>query len=227
MPDPGTTLARTPRHLGGRVSSSELTEAEFREMAEMVAENPVLPKELSIPEIQDLVEKFGKAAERGQKAGFDGIEINGSHHHLINCFFSRGWNRRHDAYGCDSLENRARFMCEIIREVKKRCGRDYPVSALFNALELGLEKGTTIEEGKAFARLLQEAGADAIHVRMAGYGNFGVNLLHAEKLMQPELPKHLMIKELDWSRKGRGFSLPLAAAVKEAVDLPVFLGRQA
>ena len=206
-----------------RVSSSALTESELRHSYEIVPPNPVLPKELSIAEIEELIDKFGKAAERGQKAGFDGVEINGSHHHLINCFFSRGWNRRHDAYGCDSLENRARFMCNIIREVKKRCGQDYPVSALFNAVELGIENATTLEEGKAFAQLLEKAGADAIHVRMAGYGAFGINLLHADKLLQPELPKHLMIKEFDWSRKGKGFSLPLAAAVKEGVSMPVFL----
>lgn len=212
-----------PEDLGGRVSSSALTEEEFREIGELVPPNPVLPKELSLSEIEELVDKFGQAAERAQKAGFDGIEVNGSHHHLINCFFSRGWNRRHDAYGCDSLENRARFMCDIIREVKKRCGNDYPVSALFNAVELGLDRATTLDEGKSFARLLQEAGADVIHPRMAGYGAFGVNLLHADKLMYPELPEHLKIKEFDWSRDGKGFSLPIAAAVKAAVSVPVFL----
>jgi 2,4-dienoyl-CoA reductase (NADPH2) len=212
-----------PEDLGERVSSSALTEAEFREIGEMVPPNPVLPKELSLGQIEELIDKFGRAAERGQKAGFDGIEINGSHHHLINCFFSRGWNKRHDAYGCDSLENRSRFMCDIIREVKKRCGKEYPVSALFNAVELGLDRGTTLEEGRGFARLVQEAGADAIHVRMAGYGAFGVNLLHADKLMHPELPEHLKVKELDWSRKGRGFALPIGAAVKEVVSVPVFL----
>jgi 2,4-dienoyl-CoA reductase (NADPH2) len=209
--------------LSDRISASALSEAEFQEIGELVPPNPVLPREMSITEIEELIDKFGKAAERGQRAGFDGIEINGSHHHLINCFFSPAWNRRHDAYGCDSLENRARFMCDIIREVKKRCGKDYPVSTLFNGVELGLENGTTLDEGKRFAQLLQEAGADVIHVRMAGYGKFGVNLLQADRLIHPELPHHLMIKEFDWSRQGRGFSLPLAVAIKEAVTVPVFL----
>jgi 2,4-dienoyl-CoA reductase (NADPH2) len=209
--------------LGERVSASALSEAEFRAIGELVPPDPVLPRELSLDEVEDLIKKFGDAAERAQKAGFDGVEINGSHHHLINCFFSRAWNKRHDAYGCDSLENRARLMCNIIREVKKRCGEDYPVNALFNGVELGLENGTTLKEGKHFARLLQEAGADALQVRMAGYGEFGVNLLHAEKLLHPELPKHLLIKEFDWSRKGKGFSVPLSAAIKAAVSIPVFL----
>ncbi len=205
-----------------RVSSSALTESQLRHRYEVVPENPVLPRGLSIAEVEELIDKFGQAAVRAQKAGFDGIEINGSHHHLINTFFSRVWNMRHDEYGCDSLENRSRFMCNIIREVKKRCGQDYPVSSLFNAVELGIENATTLEDGKGFAKLVEKAGADAVHVRMAGYGEFGINLLHAEKLLQPELPEHLKVKELDWSRKGRGFSLPLAA-VKEGVSVPVFL----
>lgn len=217
VPDEGREV------LGDRVSASTLTEDEFRGLAEMLAPDMIIPRELSIAEIEELIDKFGKASERAQKAGFDGVEINGSHHHLINTFFSRIWNRRQDAYGCGSLENRARFMVKIAQEVKKRCGKDFPVSTLINAVELGHERGTTLEEGKRFAQLLQDAGVDAIHVRAAGYGTFGVNLLHADRLFHPELPKHLRVKELDFSRKGKGFSVPLGAAVKEVVSVPVFV----
>lgn len=217
VPEEGSDL------LGDRISASALPENEFRELAEIVAPDMILPREASIAEIEDLIDKFAKAAVRARKAGFDGVEINGSHHHLINTFFSRAWNRRLDEYGCGSLENRARFMCDIIREVKKRCGKDYAVVALFNCIELGLEKGTTLDEGKEFARLLQDAGADAIQVRAAGYGSFGVNLLQADRLFHPELPKRLKLKEFDWSRKGKGFSVPLGSAIKEAVSVPVFV----
>jgi 2,4-dienoyl-CoA reductase (NADPH2) len=209
--------------LGDRISASALSGEEFRGLAELQAPDMIIPRALSIAEIEDLINKFAQAAERAQKAGFDGVEINGSHHHLINTFFSRVWNRRHDAYGCDSLENRSRFMCDITRRVKERCGQDYPVGALFNAVELGHERGTTLEEGKNFARMLQDAGADAIQARAAGYGSFGVNLLHAERLLHPELPENLKVKELDWSRKGRGFSVPIGTAVKAAVSVPVFV----
>jgi len=101
---------------------------------------------LSIADVEELIGKFGDAAVRAQKAGFDGVEINGSHHHLINTFFSRVWNMRRDEYGCDSLENRSRFMCNIIREVKKRCGHDFPVSSLFNAVELGATPWEGLDE---------------------------------------------------------------------------------
>jgi 2,4-dienoyl-CoA reductase (NADPH2) len=177
---------------------------------------------LSTAEIEELIDTFAKAAERAQKAGFDGVEINGSHYHLINAFLSPFWNRRHDSYGCDSLENRARFMCNIVREVKRRCGKDYPVTALFNAAEYGIENGTTLEEAKGLAPLLQEAGSDAIQVRAGGYGEFA-GMLHPDRFFYPELPKELMAKELDWSRKGKGITVPLGAAIKEAVSIPVFL----
>ena len=179
-------------------------------------------RELTTAEIEELIDKFARAAERAQKAGFDGIEINGSHHHLVNAFFSRFWNRRHDTYGCDSLENRARFMTEIIREVKRRCGKDYPVTALINGAEYGVENGTTLEEAKIFAQLLQNAGADAIQVRPGGYHEFE-GILHADRFFYPELPKELMVKDLDWSRKGKGITVPLGTAVKEVVSVPVFV----
>ncbi len=199
-----------------RISASALTEDE------LPGPEWVPARELSIAEIEQLIDMFAKAAERAQKAGFDGVEINGSHQHLINSFLSRFWNRRQDAYGCGSLENRARFMVEIIRAVKSRCGKDYPVSALINAIECGVKDGITLEESKGFAYLLQGAGADVIQVRPAGYGEFSGMLL-VDRFFYPELPKNLMIKELDWSRKGKAVTVPLGAAIKEVVSIPVFL----
>ena len=131
----------------------------------------------SLPSLRfmSLIDIFAKAAERAKKAGYDGVEINGSYYHLINGFLSRFWNRRQDEYGCGSLENRARFYCEVIREVKKRCGKDYPVATNINAVEFGLKNGTTLEEAKGFAPLLEAAGADLIQVRVTGYGEYLVS----------------------------------------------------
>ena len=55
--------------------------------------------------------------------------------------FPAFYNRRHDEYGCDTMENRARFMTEIIQGAKKRCGQDYPIEVLMNGTELGLPNG--------------------------------------------------------------------------------------
>ena len=83
-----------------------------------------------------------------------------------------------------------------------------------------MRKRRPIEEGVQFARLAQEAGADAIQVRAHGYGHRG-GLLQPDRLFYPEMPKPLP-KDLDWSHKGVGAIIPLAQAVKKVVSVPVF-----
>jgi len=177
-------------------------------------------KELTVPEIHGLVEIFAKGAERAKKAGYDGVEINGSYYHLINCFLSRFWNRRHDEYGCDSFENRTRFYCEAINEAKRLCGKGYPIATNINAIEFGLENGITLEEAKRIAPFLEAAGADLIQVRVTGYGEY-LSMLLPEHLLYPERPGHLNLEGLDASRGGKGIIVPLAAAIKQQVKVPV------
>ena len=178
-----------------------------------------IPRGVSLTEIEDLIQLFVKAAERAQKAGFDGVEINAATCHLINSFYSRIFNKREDEYGCATIENRARFMNRIIGDIKKHLGTDFAVTALINIAEYGHEKATPIEDGVQFARLAQEAGADAIQVRAHGYGHRG-GLLQPDRLFYPEFPKPLP-KDLDWSHKGVGAIIPLAKAVKEVTSVPV------
>jgi 2,4-dienoyl-CoA reductase (NADPH2) len=103
------------------VSASSLTDSEVAELTASMK-----PRELTIAEIEDLVDRFAGRAERARKAGFDGVEVNAARMHLINSFLSRAWNKRRGRYGCETLENRSRFLVEIIREIKNRLGRDYP-----------------------------------------------------------------------------------------------------
>jgi 2,4-dienoyl-CoA reductase (NADPH2) len=197
------------------ISSSILTENEVSELTASM-----IPKELTIPEIEDLVDKFASTAVRAQKAGFDGVEVNAARMHLLNSFLSRAWNKRQDIYGCASLGNRARFLVEIIREIKKRLGQDFPVTTLINGIELRIENGITVEEAQGFAKILQSAGADAIHVRAFGYHGFQSVDASPKGIYHSENTKPLP-KELDWSHKGKGAMSPLAAAVKKAVSIPV------
>jgi 2,4-dienoyl-CoA reductase (NADPH2) len=163
---------------------------------------------------------FVKASARAQKAGFDGVELNAATCHLINAFYSRIFNKRQDEYGCTTIENRSRFLNRIVSEIKKRVGNNFPVVVLLNIAEYGHEKATTLEEGVQFAKLAQEAGADAIQVRAHGYGHRG-GLLQPDRLYYPEMPKPLP-KDLDWSHKGVAAIIPLAQAVKKVVSVPVF-----
>ncbi len=178
-------------------------------------------KELTVPEIHDVVDIFAHSAVLAKKAGYDGVEINASFYHLVNCFLSRFWNRRQDEYGAQTIENRTRFYCDIIREVKRRCGAEYAIATNINAREFGLRDGITLEEAKGFAPYLEAAGADIIQVRASSYGPY-LEMLFPETLLYPETPKNLDLGELDVSREGRGIYLNMAAAVKQTVSIPVF-----
>jgi len=179
-----------------------------------------VPRGMSHAEVKEYIDIWAKAAERAAKAGYDGVEVNGSACHQINTFLSRIWNRRDDEYGPQTPENRSRFMCDIVREIKKRLGRDFPVTCLINIVEYRHPKGTTLEEGVQIAKLLAEAGADAIQCRAHSYHHRD-GLIQPEKMFYPEPPDDLP-KDLDWSRGGKGALVPLTAAVKKVVKVPVF-----
>jgi 2,4-dienoyl-CoA reductase (NADPH2) len=188
-----------------------------------------VPRELTIPEIEEIVDKFASAAVRAEKAGFQGVDINSASSHLLHNFLSPFWNRRQDAYG-GSLENRARFATQIIREIKKRLGQDFPVSVCINGLEIGRvvgipdEKCLTPEDSRGIARLLQEAGADAIHLRSHWLGYHVAGYL-PEWLFWPEppIPLNTFPKEYDRSRRGAGANIILAEGMKKTVSIPVMV----
>jgi 2,4-dienoyl-CoA reductase (NADPH2) len=190
--------------------------------------NNEMPREMTIDEIQEMVDLFARTAVRAQKAGFDGLEINAASTHVIHSFLSPFWNRRHDAYGRDSLENRSRLLVEILQEVKKRLGHDYPVEIILNGAEFGNlidvdnSECLTAADCRGIARILEAAGADAIEVRMQWLGRHDVSFL-TDHLAYPELPipKKSLPKEFDWSRRGAGANLRLAAAMKKAITIPV------
>ena len=182
-----------------------------------------VPRALTIAEIRELVIKFADAAGRAQKAGFDGVEINTSSSHLLASFLSPYWNRREDDYGPQSLENQARFLIEILGETRNRVGREFPISILFNGIEAA-GKGETVDfdEAQKLARLLEQAGADILHVRFHWRG-LDLASMHPESLFYPELltPLALFPKGLDWSHRGVGVNIPLAYRVKQAVSIPI------
>jgi 2,4-dienoyl-CoA reductase (NADPH2) len=179
-----------------------------------------VPRAMSHDEVLEYIDIWAKAAERAAKAGYDGVEINGGTCHQINTFLSRIWNKRMDEYGPQTLENRARFISEIVREIKKRLGQDFPVTCLINIVEYRHALGTTVEEGVGLARLLAEAGADAIQCRAHSYHHRD-GLIQPERMFYPEPPDDLP-KDLDWNRQGKGALVPLTEAVKKVVSVPVF-----
>jgi 2,4-dienoyl-CoA reductase-like NADH-dependent reductase (Old Yellow Enzyme family)/thioredoxin reductase len=128
-----------------------------------------MPRALTVEEIRGIVEAFGHAARRAREAGFDAVEIHGTHGYLVNQFLSPYSNKRTDEYG-GSPAGRRRFPMEVYEAVRAAVGDDFPVIFRMNADE-GVEGGITPEEAREFAGLLEKAGVDALHVSGGVYGS--------------------------------------------------------
>jgi thioredoxin reductase/tRNA-dihydrouridine synthase len=118
-----------------------------------------------------VIDQFAQAARRVKEAGVDAIEIHAAHGYLLSTFLSRGYNKRDDRWG-GSLENRARLTCEVVKAIKEVVGVDYPVLVRVNGFEFGLADGLTPEETARAAAMIEEAGADAIHVSANAHNPF-------------------------------------------------------
>lgn len=153
-----------------------------------VAPSPVarpgyeVPRELSPAEIGESVSKFARSAGRAVEAGFDAVEISACHRYLVQNFLSSAWNKRNDEYG-GGLRNRAKFLVEIVKAIKERVGHGYPLLVRLNGMEYGVRGGTTLDEAKAVAVMLQEAGVHALHVSA-----FPANYPYPLADVPPDLP---------------------------------------
>lgn len=133
-------------------------------------------REMTVEEIKEFIEAFGKTAKLLQDAGVDGVEIHAVHEgYLLDQFTLKYVNKREDEYG-GSLENRYRFAAEIVKEIKRVCGQDFPVSLRYSvesktkgfrqgALpgEEYVEVGRDMAESEIAAKFLQDAGYDMLN----------------------------------------------------------------
>jgi NADPH-dependent 2,4-dienoyl-CoA reductase/sulfur reductase-like enzyme len=126
-------------------------------------------KALSSEEIRAIIKDFVNATRRAQEAGFDAVEIQCGHTHLIAKFLSPFFNKRVDEYG-GNFEKRANFACQIISGAKEVAGSDFPILVRINGDD-GIEGGVSVEDAIAYTRLFEEWGIDAIDVT-AGLGEF-------------------------------------------------------
>jgi 2,4-dienoyl-CoA reductase (NADPH2) len=130
---------------------------------------------ITVPEIQEVVQKYINAAERAQRAGYDGVDLNMASSHIVHNFLSPFWNQRDDEYG-GTQKKRARLLIEIITGIKERCGADFPIVVCLNGFETGYCVGVDdskclgYEQAVENAKWAVEAGADAIMVRSQWLG---------------------------------------------------------
>ena len=187
-----------PDHVSGMVTPKEMAEmagpftAAGTEMGYQIADES---------DIAWVIERFVEAADRCRRAGYDGVELHAGHGYFIDEFLSPR-NNRTDGWGGD-IEGRTRLLVEIVRGVRARLGRDYPVWMRINAVERHYQVGEQFEDQCRAIALAVAAGIDAVH--LTAYANTDV----AQSATDSYAP-HVVGSLSDY-----------AAAVKRVVNVPV------
>lgn len=158
-----------------------------------------MPHEMTTQEVDDMIEKFGDAAYRAKFAGYDGVQIHGGHGYLITEFASSYSNKRIDKYGGNFM-NRMRFPVEIVKNIKAKCGDDFPIDYKISGEEQ-VEGGTNIEDTKAMAMVLEEAGVTSLNVSVGVYESWYM-----------QVPPSVM---------GHGWLTKYSSEIKKVVNIPV------
>lgn len=124
----------------------------------------ITPVAFSENQINDLITEFGKTAAMAKEAGFDGVQIHGAHGYLLSKFLSPAYNKRTDKYGGTPVKN-ARIILEILKEIKSKCGKDYPVWIKLNSSDFHpTDEGLSEEDFIIISQELSKNGIDAIEV---------------------------------------------------------------
>jgi 2-enoate reductase len=160
----------------------------------------LITRELTLTEIEKLVDAYGEAAARAKAAGFDAIVFH-CLSQLFDQFLTPCWNRRTDRYGGD-LEGRMRFVLECIASVKSRVGSDFPL-IIGMVSDHKISGGNTLEDTIKIAKRFEEVGIHALYLRAGGYDA-------PSWLVQPMYMED-------------GCSVPLAQPIRKAVNIPVIV----
>lgn len=205
-------LTRRVHEAGGKVVA-QIYHAGWESKKEFVGACPVsvaavknlamasMPQALTVEQIHTIVQQFADCARRAKAAGFDGVEIHGAHGYLLEQFFSPQLNSRSDAYGGD-FAGRSRLALEVVQAVRQAVGEDFPILYRMTVAEY-VEGGLGLEESKALAILLEDAGVNAINCSQgAGSMGCGVMTIPPSAVRPAAYVGH-------------------AAAIKSVVDIPV------
>lgn len=160
-------------------------------------------RELTLEEIKTIVGQYGEAARRAREAGCDAMELHAAHSYMLaGSFLSPLRNKRTDAYG-GTIDGRLRFLREVMESIRAKAGPDFPVILRISGDE-HLPGGRDILDSQYIAPKLVAAGVDAFHISGGVVPDVFWRILPC--LGTPP-----------------GLNVPAAAAVKEAVDVPVMV----
>lgn len=143
------------------------------------------PVPLTEPEIEALIVAFARAARVASETGFDGAQIHAAHGYLISQFLSPRVNQRQDKWG-GSLENRARFLMEIVKATRAAVGPDFAVSVKLNSADFQ-KGGFEFEDSLTVAGWLADAGVDMLEVSGGTYEQ--PRMMNTDGLKSPDQPK--------------------------------------
>jgi 2,4-dienoyl-CoA reductase-like NADH-dependent reductase (Old Yellow Enzyme family)/thioredoxin reductase len=199
-------LANVELSHGGKYAGVDLaknlgarTHVRYGPSAEMLPDGSKIeemPKEL----IHEIVEAFGKGAALVKRAGFDMVFVHGGHGWLIQQFFSPASNKRTDEYGCDTIENRARFALEVLDSIRAAVGPGFPIEFRMSGEE-HIPGGYNVDDAIQFAKLL-ESKIDLLHVSTGAHEN-SFAITHPSMFVE------------------RGCHVHLAETIKKHVKVPV------
>ncbi len=164
-----------------------------------------VPRALTLYECKETVKQFGEGALRAKQAGFDAVEVHYAHGYLMSAFLSPTLNTRTDEYG--GLEGGLKLACEVVQEVKKRCGQDYPVLVRINGDDYYPDGGVTHIDSRMISVALEKAGVDCINIS-SGLRESD-HTLHDQTMASP-----------------RGSWVYMAEGIKKAVSVPVMVAKR-
>lgn len=169
-----------------------------------IREDGVVVKEMDAGMIEKVIEEYADAALTLKTLGFDAAMIHGAHGWLPAQFFSPLFNHRHDRWGVDTFENRARFVCELTKRVRQKVGNDFIIEYRISGDELS-EGGVRIEETIELVKMIEEY-IDLIHVSAGIHPNKDT---HLYMFAQSGFTKHGCNVHLAESMKKSGVQIPV------------------
>jgi 2,4-dienoyl-CoA reductase-like NADH-dependent reductase (Old Yellow Enzyme family) len=171
------------------------------------------PTPLSSAEIEKAIEAFVFAAKTVESAGFDGVQMHAAHGYLVSQFLSPLSNRRNDEFG-GPLENRARFLLEVIRRIRAACRKKFAVSVKLNSADFQ-KGGFSDEESSIVAKWLEEAGVDLIEVSGGNY--------EQPQMIGFERKDPLAANKRESTIRREAYFLDFVPKLREQVSIPVMV----
>ena len=177
----------------------------------------IMPREMTVEEVEETIEAFAEAARRAKEAGFDAVQLHAAHGYLLSEFLSPYTNRRTDEYG-GNARKRVKIVEDIYKRTVEKAGKDFPILIKMNVDDF-LEGGINLNESKKTAERLSKTGFAAIETSGCMWE---VTTRSEEELgwrpaMIPESRINIRSKDKE------AYHLPYAREIKKVIDIPLIL----